>query len=234
VSGTIHRFFVAPESVNGDVFAVPASIEHQVTRVLRLGPGAELVLLDGSGSELLCRMEANSDLRVLERRQATGEPRHRLVIWQALLKGDGLERVVQQGTELGVAEFRLLTSNRCVVRELSPRRLERLRAIGRESSEQSERGLVPPVFEPVPLGEALRPGAMMLFERMDGNGARMSRLDPPGEVIIGPEGGFDAYEVAQAERSGVVLAGLGPRILRAESVAIAAAAVVLSRTGDFA
>jgi len=234
VSGTVHRFFVAPESVQGDRFPIPSTIEHQVTRVLRLGPGAELVLLDGSGSEVLSRIEAGGDLHVLERGEADAEPHHRLTIWQALLKGDGLERVIQQGTELGIASFRLIVTSRCVVRELSPRRIERLRAIAREAAEQSERGMVPSVEPPAPLAEALHAPAVLLFERMPRDGERLGALGAPSELIIGPEGGFDAAEVARAREAGVTLAGLGPRILRAESVAIAAAAVVLARAGDFA
>jgi 16S rRNA (uracil1498-N3)-methyltransferase len=65
-------------------------------------------------------------------------------------------------------------------------------------------------------------------------GQRLSALEPPESLVVGPEGGFTTDEVAAAERAGVTLAGLGPRILRSESVAVAAAAVILSRTGDFA
>ena len=234
MTGTTHRFFVAPESIQGDRFPVPASIEHQVQRVLRLGPGAELVLLDGSGSELLCTIESAGDLRVIDRREASGEPGHRLTIWQALLKGDGLDRVIQQGTELGIVSFRPIVTRRCVVRELSPRRVERLRTIAREAAEQSERGVIPSVEPPVPLTAALHAPAVLLFERMHSDGQRLGELAAPSELIIGPEGGFDADEIAEAERAGVTLAGLGPRILRAESVAIAATAVVLAHAGDFA
>jgi 16S rRNA (uracil1498-N3)-methyltransferase len=231
---TVHRFFVEPDALEGEAFRVPESIAHQVTHVLRLRDGDELVLLDGAGSAVRCRLVAGGGLEVVAREPASGEPRHRLVIGQALLKSDGLERVVQQGTELGVAAFRLLVSQRCVVRELSARRLERLRAIARESAEQSERGRVPTGGEPEPFPAALGPGAVLLYERAGDEVSRLGALDPPAIVIVGPEGGFDPGEVRSAEAAGVVLASLGDRILRAESVAIAAAAVVLSRSGDFA
>jgi 16S rRNA (uracil1498-N3)-methyltransferase len=122
-----------------------------------------------------------------------------------------------------------------VVRELSPRRLERLRAVAREAAEQSERGIVPRVDEPVTCAEALNtaaPGSVFLFERHGGK--RLTELEPPPSVFIGPEGGFSAMEVEDAERAGLAIAGLGPRILRSETVAVAVAAAVLSRTGDFA
>lgn len=232
---TTHRFFVSAEEIAGEAFPLPPSIAHQVTRVLRLADGDEVILLDGSGNQARCRLEAaGTSLRVIERGEAGREPRHQLTIWQALLKGDGLERVIQQGTELGVSHFGLVVTSRCVVRDLSPRRVERLRAIARESAEQTERGVVPTVGPPVGLGAVFRLGAVMLFERAEADAPRLGALEPPAELIVGPEGGFDPAEVEAAREAGLTLASLGPRILRAESVALAAAAVVLSRAGDFA
>lgn len=232
---TVHRFFVEPASLVGSVLPLPEPIAHQVTRVLRLRDGEELLLLDGAGAAVRCRLrDGGTRLDVITREAAAGEPRHRLTIAQAILKGDGLERVVQQGTELGVSAFRLLVTRRCVARDLSPRRLARLRAIARESAEQSERGLVPAVGDPEPFEAVLAAGAVLLHERAEGSVPRLGALEPPGSLIVGPEGGFDPDEVAAATGAGVLLAGLGPRILRAESVAIAGAAIVLSRTGDFA
>ena len=232
---TTHRFFVAAAEMAGDAFPLPASVAHQVTRVLRLADGDELVLLDGRGEHARCRLEGKaSRLRVVERGPSPGEPRHRLTICQALLKGDGLERVVQQGTELGVARFRLVVSARCVARGVSARKLERLRAIARESAEQSERAIIPPVDAPMDLSAVLNARGVLLYERIADDTRRLGQLEAPGELVIGPEGGFAAEEVEAARAAGVTLASLGPRILRAESVALAAAAIVLSRSGDFA
>ncbi len=225
---TLHRFFVDPAAMAGDRFALPVAIERQVRAVLRLRDGDRLVLLPGDGTEARCRLEAGVCV-VEERRPAAGEPRHRLTVVQALLKGDGLEQVVQHGTEVGVAAFVLAVTERCIVRDLPPRRLERLRTIAREAAEQSERGLVPEVAAPVPLAEVPASGSVLLYERHDG--ARLGQLEPPPTmVVIGPEGGFTQAEVQAASR----VAGLGPRILRSETVAVAAAAAILSRTGDFA
>ncbi len=228
---TLHRFFVAPDALAGDRFPLPASIERQVRGVLRLADGDRLVLLPGDGSQALCRLDG-ADCVVEQRSAVATEPRHRLAVAQALLKGDALEEVVQHATEIGVAAFQLIVSERCVAREISPRRLERLRAIAREAAEQSERGIVPPIVEPVPLREALWPRSVLLYERHDG--ARLAAMEPPSVVIIGPEGGFSPAEVDAGGQAGVTIASLGPRILRSQTVAVAAAAVILSRTGDFA
>ena len=228
---TLHRFFVAPEAMGGERFPLPASVERQARSVLRLGDGDRLVLLSGDGSEAICRLDGEMCV-VEERRPVDSEPRHRLTIVQALLKGDALEEVVQHGTEIGVAAFRLVVTERCVARDISARKLDRLRAIAREAAEQSERGIVPSIAAPELLGHVLELGSVLLYERHDG--PRLGQLAPATSVVIGPEGGFSDREVDAARAAGVVLAGLGPRILRSETVAVAAASVILSRTGDFA
>ena len=230
----MHRFFVDPAEMAGERFPIPPRIAHQVTRVLRLRAGDEVLLLDGLGGEVCARLEA-ADCVVVERRAAGGEPSHRLTVWQALLRGDHLEPVIRHGTELGIARFGLFVSERCVARDLSPRRLERLQAVAREAAEQSERGIVPQVAAPILYAEALKtaaPGSVLLFERNEGK--RLTAMGPPPGIFIGPEGGFSPDEVEAAERAGVAIAGLGPRILRSDTVAVAACAVILSRTGDFA
>ena len=228
---TLHRFFVEAGTTAQDRFALPSSVERQVRGVLRLRDGDRIVLMPGDGTQSTCRLEG-SDCVVEERSAVDTEPRHRLTVVQALLKGDALEEVVQHATELGVAAFQLVVTERCIPRHVTPRKLERLRAIAREAAEQSERGVVPAVSSPVPLGEVLLPGSVLLYERHDGAG--LASLGPPGSVIIGPEGGFSPREVEAARRAGVSIAGLGARILRSQTVAVAAAAVSVSRTGDFA
>ncbi|MEO8251503.1 MAG: RsmE family RNA methyltransferase [Chloroflexota bacterium] len=230
----MHRFFVAPATVASDRFPLPAEIAHQVRRVLRLKDGDEITLLDGSGEQARCRLEGG-DCLVESRGAAGGEPKHQLVVWQALLRGDHLEPVIRHGTEIGIVRFALISTERCVARDISPRRLDRLQAVAREAAEQSERGIVPPVEAPIPFAEAIAAAAarsVLLFEREGGR--RLSEVEAPSGIFIGPEGGFSANEVESARKAGLEIAGLGPRILRSETVAVAAAAAILSRTGDFA
>jgi 16S rRNA (uracil1498-N3)-methyltransferase len=228
---TVHRFFVDPGTAAADRFPVPAAIAHQVRRVLRLRDGAEIVLLEGDGQEVRCQLESG-ELVVVDRAPSAGEPRHHLTVAQALLKGDHLEMVVRQGTEVGVSAFEIVLTERCVARDLSPARLARLRAVAREAAEQSERGRVPEVVAPQPLAAVIGRGSVLLLERS--GGARLSELPPADRLVIGPEGGFTPAEVAAADQAGATIASLGPRILRSDSVAAAAAAIVLSRSGDFA
>ena len=228
---TTHRFFVDPGTVTGERFGLPESIKHQVTRVLRLRDGAELVVLEGDGQETRCRLEGDA-LIVLERGPSAGEPRHRLTLAQALLKGDHLEPVVRHGTEVGISRFELFVSQRSVARDLSPSRLARLRAVAREAAEQSERGVIPEVVGPLALTEVIGPSSVLLFERDES--VRLSEVRVPDRLVIGPEGGFAPDELDAAIHAGSAVASLGRRILRSESAGLAAAAIVLSRTGDFA
>ena len=180
---TLHRFFVEPAEMAGDRFPLPAGIERQVRAVLRLRDGDRLVLLPNDGTEAICRLDGDA-CAVEDRRPASGEPRHRLTVVQALLKGDGLEQVVQHATEVGVAAFQLAVTERSIVRELPPRRLERLRTIAREAAEQSERGIVPEILAPVPLARAMTSGSVLLFERHDGAAAgRRSRRRPRSSSV---------------------------------------------------
>jgi 16S rRNA (uracil1498-N3)-methyltransferase len=234
MSGTVHRFFVAPGTLGQrERLPLPAELEHQVRRVLRLRDGAQVVLLEGDGTEARCLIRGE-EVVVTERRPSIGEPRHRLTVVQALLKGDGLEEAIRAATEVGVAAFELAVTERAIARDLGPRKLDRLRAVAREAAEQSERGMVPPIAAPRPLAELIGPGTVLLWERGRPDQGGLSALEVPHRLVIGPEGGFTPDEVASAERAGATLAGLGPRILRAASVAPVAAGLVLSRAGDFA
>lgn len=229
---TLHRFFVDPGCAGPERVRLPDPVARQVRNVLRLRDGDRIVVLTGDGREAVCRLSGAEGM-VEAWRAVVGEPVHRLGVVQALLKGTGLEEVVQRGTEVGVAEFHLAVTDRCVARELSDRKLERLRTIARESAEQSERGLVPPVHAPQPLRGLVGPGTVLLFERAAAQGG-LAEVDPPASIAIGPEGGFTSAEVDGARAAGATIVGLGPRILRSPTVAPVAAALVLSRTGDFA
>ena len=168
----------------GDRIPIPSDIAHQLKRVLRLRDGDEITLLDGLGGKLLCRLDGD-DCVVISRGTAGGEASHQLTVWQALLKGDHLEPVIRHGTELGIARFGLFVSERCIVPELSPRKLERLRAVAREAAEQSERGIVPPVDAPVRFEEAIEaaaPGSVLLYERHDGK--RLTEMEAPDDTTV--------------------------------------------------
>jgi 16S rRNA (uracil1498-N3)-methyltransferase len=227
---------------------MPSDLSRQIRTVLRLRPGARVVLLDGAGFEYLAEL---SDLqgeraaaRILERRPAPGEPRLFLTLYVALLKGQHLEWVLQKGTELGVSAFVPIATRRTIVRDTGRLHKKRVRweRILREAAEQCRRGRVPSLSDPLSFEQACR-AAVSDHERVfmptmqekttglaDAVGplAHSERL----ALLIGPEGGFDEGEVQQALACGIQPVTLGPRTLRAETAALAAATIIMDRWGE--
>jgi 16S rRNA (uracil1498-N3)-methyltransferase len=237
---TVHRFFI-PGPLNGGDVVLPERLAHQATAVLRLRPGEPVVLFDGSGGEWAAELLSGGRglaARLIERRFPAREPALRVTLAQAVLKADRFEWVLQKGTELGISAFRPLLTRRTVAG--GGGRLDRWRRIVIEAAEQCGRCRVPEVAEPAPLDAVLaRPApTVLLWERERRQpfpaalAAALGRADAGDGVrlLVGPEGGFDPQEAQAALDAGAFPASLGPRILRSETAALAAA--TLSCLGD--
>jgi 16S rRNA (uracil1498-N3)-methyltransferase len=258
-------FFVTPAAIQGDRAELEGQVAHQIRTVLRLHPGDTIELLDNSGWIYTARLTEVGKSRVagdvVGRHRPETEPRVRVELYQALLKGQKMELVLQKGTEIGVTRFVPVLSERCVSRPGSGemgRKLERWEAIVREASEQSGRAILPEVAQMEPFEGACRQAAradlaLVAWEGERSGGIvaalRAAGLDEAGRdhpasamdatvrrpsiaLLVGPEGGFSASEAAVAREAGLKAVTLGPRILRAETAALVAATVVLDRTGD--
>jgi 16S rRNA (uracil1498-N3)-methyltransferase len=165
-----------------------------------------------------------------------------LVLALALIKADRFEWAIEKATELGVRAIVPLAARRSDIRIPAaklPQRLERWRRIAREAAKQCRRGAVPRVEPPVRLDEYVareNAGAHRLLfsetaaEPWDGRVTAARRID----VIVGPEGGWTAEETRAAGQAGCRMVGFGPRILRAETAAVAALALVQFQAGDLA
>ncbi len=240
---TVHRFFVPPESVREDGVEFSAEQSRQMERVLRLRPGNRVLALDGKGAELevvLARMGRRAFGKIASRTRNEAEPRMAIHLYQGVLKGTRIETVLQKGTEVGVARFIPLLADRSVSQAPTPSRRRRYQSIVREAAEQSRRGCIPEVAEPLPFAEAIRRAteagaAIMLWE--DEVTAHLVELElPEGTtevgLFVGPEGGFTEAEVTHARAMGVRTATLGKRILRAETAGVVGPALLLARFGE--
>lgn len=158
------------------------------------------------------------------------DPRVGVVLVQGMLKGQKMDLVVQKATELGVREIIPVVTERAQVRET--RKPERWRKIAGEASRQSGRAVAPSVREPVAFREVFETeGALRGFMFWEEGGRPLREAFAPVDegvihIAIGPEGGFTKEEVRLAEDRGLVVATLGAHILRAETAAIAAVAIV--------
>jgi 16S rRNA (uracil1498-N3)-methyltransferase len=237
------------ESVAEGTARVGAADYRYLARVLRLGPGAEVTVFDGQGREAPARIQTIDAAReevvlvvASPRRAVMGLP---ITLIVALLKADKMDLVVQKATELGVHRIVPVAAARSVVHLDEGRaagRVARWRKIAREAARQCGRADAPVVELPRPVRDAVvdvPTGAWKAIFHEGVKGASLRKALPPERpaaavVAVGPEGGFDAAEVEAAQAAGFVAVGLGPRILRAETAALAAVVAIGFALGDLA
>jgi len=215
---------------------------HYLRVVLRLGCGTEVVGFNAIDGEWLCRIAEVGKSRArlsVERQVRVPEPEPDLWLLFAPIKRGRLDWLVEKATELGVSTLLPVWTARTQSERLN---LERLRAHAVQAAEQSERLSVPDLRSPATLDRLL---AAWPTERhlicCDESGAgepigeAAGRLTPgPVAFLVGPEGGFDQTELDALDKlSFVTRIGLGPRVLRAETAALAALAVFQAIAGDW-
>ncbi len=232
------RILVAPEDIEAGVARPGPAAMHHLVDVLRLEPGAPVEVFDGRGGEWEATF-TGAELRLGPRREA---PPPAAVVWVAfaLAKGERLDWVIQKATELGAARLVPWRAERSVVRLEGARAHERVvrwRRIAAEAARQSGRSDVPDVALADGLAGALEvpPGFARLAFHPEA-GVPFAEAVVRGAAgylaVIGPEGGLSDREVRECEEAGCRLVALGPRVLRAETAAIAAAALLQHFAGD--
>ncbi len=234
----MHRFFLEPQLIGPTAVSFPPPLAHQIHTVLRMGIGARVVVLDNAGQAYDVTLTAVSRQQVTgqitARYPAPGEPTTHLTLYQAILKGEQFEWVLQKGTEIGVSRFVPIYTARSVVTAVRPTKQARWQRILREAAEQCRRARIPELADSMPLAEALATctaeAMLMPWEEAQGASIAAALAGRPRSValFIGPEGGLAAEEVGG--RATAVT--LGPRILRAETAAVVAATLVLQACGD--
>jgi 16S rRNA (uracil1498-N3)-methyltransferase len=240
------RLYVDPARLASGTLAVDGNDFRYLCRVLRLRPGDALTVFDGQGRD--------SDARVLRVEEHTvwlemATPRAAppagvgITLCVALLKGERMDLVVQKATELGASRIVPMVTARSVVKLAGDRaqaRTARWQKIAREASRQSGRSDAPEIAPVTSFDLALASISTAAFRVLFYEGARQRSLrahlpshgPPEVAVVVGPEGGFTEAEIQAAESAGFVSTGLGPRVLRAETAALAALAVLGFALGD--
>lgn len=204
--------------------------------VLRLGVGGQLLLFDGAHGEWLARIvdagKKRMTLAVVHKlRDQEAVPD--LTLAFAPVKRAQTDWLVEKATELGVARLVPVMTARTIVERV---RLERLETIAIEAAEQCHRTTVPAIAEPVTLAALLKGIDRTLYFADEQGGAPAVTAFRPGPALIltGPEGGFTDDERAAIRAAPMALAiGLGPRILRAETAALAAVTAYMALAGDW-
>ncbi|MEA2698257.1 MAG: rRNA (uracil1498-N3)-methyltransferase [Myxococcales bacterium] len=240
--------FVAPEKLGGDRVVIDGDGHHHLGRVLRLRRGDKVVVFDGQGTEIDAEVAdvgpKTTALVLGERRRgnASAAPT-RITLLQGLARGEKMDWIIQKTCELGVARVvPVLTGRTVAAPAQAAARRQRWERIAREAARQSGRADVPTIEAPTPLTAALDTidaGDLRLaFWEAAGAGAAgrplraaLPAAPRPTTLLVGPEGGFSAEEMGQAETAGFVTVGLGPRILRTETAAVVAVALLQFAAG---
>jgi 16S rRNA (uracil1498-N3)-methyltransferase len=238
------RFHV-PDAAPGARLALSEHSAHHAREVLRLRSGAPVRIFDGVGAEFEAHLDEVSRRSVSVRLGARVMPRAesplRLVLAVSPLKGDRMELVVQKATELGVAGIWPVVTSRTDAAArpaLQGSRGERWGRVAAGAAEQCGRAVVPDVAAATTLAELLARGF---------DGHRVALLETPGHapltslaigasrpllLLVGPAGGFEPSEAERLRAAGFTAASLGPRVLRAETAAVAAVAIAQAMWGD--
>lgn len=243
-----HRFFISPDQIQGQQVVLEGEQARQLSQVLRLRAPETITVLDDRGWEYEVRLETVTSERVVgaitARHAAAGEAAARITLYQSMLKKDNFEWILQKGTELGITAFVPVISQRSIVRQqaLKQNKAERWQRIVTEAAEQCGRGSLPALHAPLDFAEALAAAqvsdlALIPWEEEREQGLLpllRQRPSPPRTIalFIGPEGGYALVEIEAARAAGVRAVSLGPRILRAETAAVAAAALILGELGE--
>lgn len=244
----MRRFIIPPHAVDANHVTITGDLFHHIVHVLRLKKGVRIRLADGSGLEytgIIRRVSGESiSVNLEETRTAPAtESGPRITLYQGIPRSDKLELILQKCTELGVAGIVPFLASRSVARVPTERlkeKLERWQRIVREAARQSNRTSVPDISFAGELAEVLAqteyPVKLLLWEKEQAGTLKkvLAEFPPPERiaVIVGPEGGLTAEEVASAVKCGFIAVSLGKRIIRTETAGPAIVAILQFYWGD--
>lgn len=220
---------IASTQLQNEQILLTPEQQHYLGRVLRLREGDRFVAMDGQGKSWLATISADH-ARIIESIVVESELAVAVTLILALPKGNSFDDVVRCCTEIGVSCIIPTISDRTLLQP-SPQKVERWRRIATEAAEQSERGIIPTILEPMTFVAALKSTATQRYICVTRREALhlKSVLDPTASEIaiaIGPEGGWTPQEVEEAIASGFQPVSLGRRILRAVTAPIVAMSLV--------
>ena len=233
----MYHFFVSEEQINGENAYIEGSDVNHIANVLRMKPEEELLISVKGDWDYLCKIvDIETDrvnLKVLESMEQRELPVN-ITLLQGIPKSDKLEMIIQKAVELGVSEIIPVKTKRVVVKideKKVDTKVNRWNAIAESAAKQSKRSIIPKVYEPMSIDNALEIvkdfGVKLIpYENADGIDKTRKILDNMDKtkniaVFIGPEGGFEESEVERIKNSGFEVITLGKRILRTETAGLA-------------
>ncbi|MDP2676129.1 MAG: RsmE family RNA methyltransferase [bacterium] len=225
-----HRFFVNQKLEKDALIECSREIAHQISSVLRMREGDEIVLFDGSGYDCTANIQDISRrgcvVHITQCTIPNREPKRKLVLFQSLIKKDKFEWVLEKGVEVGVTEFVPILTERSVKKSFNQERAEK---IIREAAEQSGRSVIPKLRPMMLFHEAVlyasKRGLQSFFPALHISAERVVSYPskPFVALFVGPEGGWNKQEIETAQKAGHLVISLGKLTLRSETAAIVTA-----------
>jgi len=239
------RVYIPPERITGEQIPLQSREARYILAVLRLGPGEEVTVFDGAGNEYRTELAEDDEggmyLAIREASRPERESPLQITLGQALLKGERMKFVIQKATELGAARIIPLITSRTiplVEGERESLRIERWQRIAQEAAKQSGRAMVPQIEAIHELADFLAQGTGTRLMLWEGEPTPLrevvKKIDSQAGItlLIGPEGGFSEAEVTAAQAQGFLVAGLGQRVLRAETASLSVLTIIQHLFGD--
>lgn len=241
----MHRFFVSAQNIKNNKVYIDEDQSRHIEKVLRLRTGDIISVFDGKGHEYQVRLSGREKKTLLADIEAElkreNEALTRLSLVQGIPRGDKMDTIIQKAAEIGVSTIYPLISERTVIKlagEKAEKKVDRWQLIAREACKQCRRNVIPEVKPVLDFNALFREigqkPAIMLYENEEQTGLKTLLREKQESLagrdiflLLGPEGGFSQAEVEESRRRKIIPAGLGPRILRAETAAIVAAGIIM-------
>ena len=245
------RFFVEKQSIGAENIVIGGEDAKHISLSLRARVGEKITACDGEGNDYECEIsditKNEVTLKILEEKASDAEPSVKVTLYQALVKSDKFDFIVQKCTELGVSRIVPVQTDRCISKpddaSLS-KKLVRWNKIAKEAAMQSGRGCIPTVEDAVTFEEALTlmkkdDLSFLCYEtnpHVPIEKIYKARLEEKNigsaSFLVGPEGGISEKEATLAKEKGIDLAGLGPRILRTETAPLCVLSCLMLMSGN--
>lgn len=244
----MHKFFVNKDAITESLIQIEGEDVNHISKVLRLRKGDSIQVCDGNKHEYICSIE-NIEKKfvtceIIECFENSTEAPIEITLFQGIPKSQKMDLIVQKCVEIGVTKIQPVITDRVVIKvdgkDLSSK-IERWNRIATEASKQSNRGILPVVELPIDFNEAITrlkkmDAAIIPYENEKTQGLKdyLRRIEGVKSIgiFIGPEGGFEDFEINLCLKNNILPVTLGPRILRTETAGFVASTIILYEIGD--
>lgn len=247
-SDFMNRFFIDRELIKASQAVIYGDDVQHISKVLRLREGQRINLCDKVGLDYIAEIQSVSnklvELNIIDKYPSKGEAKINTVLYQGIPKSTKMDLIIQKSTEMGIKKIVPVTTLRSIVKFESEKdikkKVERWSKIAEEAAKQSKRGIIPHIEKPMTLEKAIEDAknldiSLVAYEQEEYNSIKATlNKHTPASIgfFVGPEGGFEASEIDNATKNGILSVSLGNRILRTETAGLAILTSIMYEYGE--